>query len=179
MNRDNDKWNKQVTDAVNTQGHHIQSLQRFQNTYETEKQIEALLQLNEKLLSHAVNYTNLILVAGYAGFFAFWASLSDKIPAWMFSLSGFLILLSLVLFIAWEIIKSVWQAFHMRRIGKILAGQKGPKIIAQYEAAFASYQIKTTAVWVFFLVPTVVTGLGAAFCLIGFFAVGLWKLAFC
>lgn len=178
MNRDKDNWTRQVTDTVNTQGRNIQSLQRFQSTYETDKQIEAIQQLNEKLLSHAVNYTNLILVAGYAGFFAFWATLSDKIPAWMFSLSGFLILLSLVLFIGWEIIKSVWQAFHMRRISRILAGQKGPQVIAEYEAAFASYQKKTNAVWVFFLVPTVVTGLGAAFCLIGFFAVGLWKVAF-
>ncbi|MGQ7817250.1 hypothetical protein ACUTAH_16550 [Metapseudomonas furukawaii] len=155
----------------------MQRLQRFQQSYEVDKQIEAIQQLNEKIVSSSVNYTNFILAAGYAGFFAFWATLSERIPAGIYALTGLLILLSLVLFIGWEIIKMVWGAVHMRRISTLLAGQKGPHIVAQYEAAYASYQQRTHAVWVFFLVPTVVTGLGAAFALIAFFARDLWKIA--
>jgi hypothetical protein len=40
-----------------------------------EKQISAFIQLNEKLMSNANAYTNLIMVAGY---FAFWSTLAGK-----------------------------------------------------------------------------------------------------
>lgn len=141
-----------------------------------DKQIEAIQQLNEKLLSHSMNYTNLVLVAGYAGFFAFWSTLTDKVPKWLFALSGFLILLSLTLFIVWEITKMVWQAIQMRTVSETLEGQRGPHVVAQYEAAYATYQKKVTRVWVFFLVPTVVSGLGAALLLMGYFGLDLWTL---
>ncbi|MDH4870983.1 hypothetical protein E8E91_09110 [Pseudomonas sp. BN515] len=173
-----ESWCNAVADNVNELGRQMQKFQRFQQNYEIDKQIEAMQQLNEKLASNAISYTNLILAAGYAGYLTFWATLSGKVPAWLFSLSGFLILTSLTLFICWEITKMVWGAIHMRRVSKLLAGQKGPQIVAQYQAAYASYQKKTNIVWVFFLVPTVVTGLGAAFALIGFFALNLWKLTF-
>ncbi|WP_342245280.1 hypothetical protein [Pseudomonas sp. OTU5201] len=167
-----------MTDNVNEMNRQMQKLQRFQQSHEIDKQIEAIQQLYEKLASSAISYTNLILAAGYGGYLAFWATVSGKVPAWLFSLTGFLILTSLTLFIGWEISKMVWGAIHMRRIDKLLQGQKGPHIVAQYQAAYASNQQRTGTVWIFFLIPTVLTGLGAAFTLIGFFALSLWKLTF-
>ncbi|MFU4332516.1 hypothetical protein ACM726_29895, partial [Pseudomonas aeruginosa] len=76
-------------------------------------------------IAAAFNYTNLILVAGYAGFFAFWSTLSEKVPTLLFSITGLLILISLVLFISWELIKMCWGALYMRKVDRILAGQKG------------------------------------------------------
>lgn len=180
MRRETDweRWAQQVNDSINHLGQHMDQFQNFKNRYEMDKQIEAVQQLNDKLIAASVNYTNLILVAGYAGFFAFWSTLSGKVPTLLFSITGLLILTSLVLFISWELIKMCWGALHMRKVSRILAGQKGPRVIAQYDAAQVDFQRRSNRVWVFFLIPTIITGLGAACGLIGYFAYDLWVQAF-
>lgn len=178
MDRQWVEWAKDISKVIEGQAKDMANLQRFQNSYEVKLQIDAMVQLNEKLQVSAANYTNLIMVAGYVGFFAFGGTLSSKVPDWLFSLSGFLILISLTLFISWEITKMIWLANHMKKISGILAGQKGPQVISQYEAAFTSYQNRSQSMWRYFLFPTIATGIGAALCLVGYFGVALWKIAF-
>ncbi|WCX06208.1 hypothetical protein KK188_10145 [Pseudomonas aeruginosa] len=169
-----ERWARQVNDSINHLGQHMDQFQTFKNRYELDKQIEAAQQLNDKHIAAAFNYTNLILVAGYAGFFAFWSTLSEKVPTLLFSITGLLILISLVLFISWELIKMCWGPLHMRKVDRILAGQKGPHVIAQYDAAHVDFERRSHRVWIFFLIPTTITGLGAACGLIGYFAHDLW-----
>ncbi|MBN0315103.1 hypothetical protein JTM73_33150, partial [Pseudomonas aeruginosa] len=73
------------------------------------------MQLNEKLMTQASNYTNLIMVAGYAGLFGLWSTLVGRLPQWLYALCGLLALLSLLLFVSWEIIKMVWGSLYVKR----------------------------------------------------------------
>ncbi|UZM14595.1 hypothetical protein LZV00_01895 [Pseudomonas kielensis] len=141
----------------------------MKNDQLVDKQIEAFIQLNEKLMSNAVNYTNLIMVAGYAGFFAFWSTLVDKIPAWLFFACGLLITLSLTFFISWELIKMFWSASHIRKTQAILAQSRRQNIVTEYENAIQKFNAEAQRVWMLFLIPSVLTGILAAVMLVGYF----------
>jgi len=43
-------------------------MEEMKNDRMVDKQIDAFIQLNEKLMNNSSNYANLIMVAGYAGF---------------------------------------------------------------------------------------------------------------
>lgn len=157
-----EQWCEQV-------GRIVEGLSEDVQRMKDDQQIEAFIQLNEKLMINATNYTNLIMVAGYAGFFAFWSSLSGKIPALLFAACGLLITLSLTLFISWELIKMFWSAKHMRKAQAILAKSRRPATVAEYEKAFREFNAETQKVWMLFLIPSVATGVLAAVMLVGFF----------
>ncbi|EFW79787.1 hypothetical protein AB9V61_15190 [Pseudomonas savastanoi pv. phaseolicola] len=105
MRRSEGNWHEAVGEAIKAMGADIAEIKRFQQDCERDKNIAMLMQINEKQMTQASTYTNLILVAGYAGFFAFWSTLVAKLPSWVYALSGLLALLSLICFICWELIK--------------------------------------------------------------------------
>jgi hypothetical protein len=166
-------WNEQVTNAVNLMSKEIQEIKKFQRLCEHDKDVATLMQLNEKLMTQATNYTNLVMVAGYAGYFAFWSTLITKLPNWLYALSGLLALLSLLLFISWEVTKMIWGNAHMNRTNKIITASNGPNAINAFTAAYQLYSVKTHRIWTWFLVPTVACGVGAGLLLLGFFC---WKI---
>lgn len=53
------------------------------------------------------DYTNFIIAAGYAAFFALWAGMAKDVAASERLMSGGLIGVSLISFIAWELVKAV------------------------------------------------------------------------
>lgn len=161
-----EEWCEQVNEDIYRLK---EDVQQMKNDQLVDKQIDAMIQLNEKLMSNSSNYTNLIMVAGYAGFFAFWSTLTGKIPAMLFSACGLLITLSLTLFIGWEIIKMFWSAKHMRRTQAILAQSRRPATVADYEKAIQQFNVEAHKVWMMFLIPSVITGVLAAVMLVGFF----------
>jgi hypothetical protein len=160
-------WCVQVNDGINLLQREIEEMKVDRAV---DKQIDALIQLNEKLMSNSTNYTNLIMVAGYAGFFAFWSTLVGKVPAWLFLSCGLLITVSLTLFVGWEIIKMFWSASHMRKTQSILAQSRRQAVVADYEKAIQKFNAEAQRVWMAFLIPSVLTGVLAAVVLIGFFA---------
>lgn len=95
-----EEWSEQIARAIDALNEDVHALKVNSATY---KQVEAFVQLQEKQMSNQASYTNLILVAGYAGYFAFWSTLVAKIPQWTFAVCGLLITVSLTIFIAWEI----------------------------------------------------------------------------
>ena len=56
-----EEWYGQVADAIDRLNKDVQSMK---NEQLVDKQIDAFILLNEKLMSNAINYTNLIMVAG-------------------------------------------------------------------------------------------------------------------
>ena len=169
-------WNDNVTDAVNTMAQEIAEIRKFQQECQRDKDIGALMELNEKLMTHATNYTNLVMVAGYAGFFGLWATLVGRLPDWLYALCGLLALLSLLLFVSWEIIKMVWGSLHMRRTNDMITKPvRGTKPLDLVIAASALHSVRVQKIWLWFLIPTVVFGIAAALLLIGFFAVQVWR----
>ena len=83
-------WNENVADAVNAMAQEIAEIRKFQQECERDKEIGALMQLNEKLMTQATNYTNLVMLAGYAGFFGLWSSVVGRLPDWLYAVSGLL-----------------------------------------------------------------------------------------
>ncbi|KRA33799.1 hypothetical protein ASD68_12680 [Rhodanobacter sp. Root627] len=155
-------------------GRRVANLQAFQAAVEYDKQIKTAQELTTRLQSNASAYTNLVMVAGYAGFFTFWATLSDKLPPWLYAVTGLLIIVSLLLFIGWEITKMIWSALHLNKVQRNLEGKPGPEVLAQFQSSLQQFEKASNQVWVWFLVPTVVCGLSAGFCVLGFF---VWRIA--
>ncbi|MGJ7547601.1 hypothetical protein [Pseudomonas alloputida] len=170
MNSDLDRWCRDIHRVVEGL---VEEVEQMRQEQAVEKQISALIQLNEKLMSNATAYTNLIMVAGYAGYFAFWSTLAGKIPTWLFNACGLAITVSLTLFISWEIVKMFWGAKHMRKTQAILGKRAHPNVLVEFEKAFQDFNSRTQRVWLVFLVPTVVSGIAAACLLIGYFCLSL------
>lgn len=79
-------WERDVVDAVNGMAEEIAEIRKFQEACERDRDIGTLMQLNEKLMTQASNYTNLIMVAGYAGLFGLWSTLVGRLPQWLYAL---------------------------------------------------------------------------------------------
>jgi hypothetical protein len=169
------EFNQQVKDVVDVHGKAINELIAFQRRLEEDKNAALLMQLSEKQMAHATTYTNLILVAGYAGFFSFWTTLSPRLPLWLYSVCGLLALFSLMLFVSWEIIKMIWGNFHIAKTNSMIKKFQGVKLLLLHDASQLQYQIRSQRVWWAFLIPTVLSGLSAGFLLIGFFCLQLWE----
>jgi cation transport ATPase len=172
---DQQEVNQMVKDVVNVHAEAIDDLKNFQRRIEEDKHVALLMQLNEKQMISAATYTNLILVAGYAGFFGFWSTLSPRLPLWLYSLCGLLALLSLMLFVSWEVIKMIWSGFHIAKTNSMIKTIGGEKVLQLFEASQLQYQIRSQRVWWAFLLPTVLSGLAAGFLLVGFFCYQLWQ----
>ncbi|QWB08744.1 hypothetical protein [Pseudomonas syringae] len=154
----------------------INDIKKFQQDCERDKNIAMMMQMAEKRMTQATNYTNLIMVAGYAGYFAFWSTLAAKLPNWLYALSGLLALLSLLLFISWEVTKMTWGTVHLNRINKMITETvRGPNALQTIETASSLHNVRINKLWLWFLVPTLSFGIGAGLLLLGYFAVEVWK----
>lgn len=170
MNSALDRWCRDMHRVVDGLVKEVEEMKQEQIV---EKQISAFIQLNEKLMNNSNAYTNLIMVAGYAGYFAFWSILAGKIPTWLFNACGLAITLSLTLFITWEIVKMFWSAKHVRATQAILAKRPHTNVISEFEKAFQEFSTRSQKLWLVFLVPTVFSGMTAASLLLGYFCLSL------
>lgn len=168
-----EEWSEQIARAIDALNEDVHALKV---NSATDKQIEAFVQLQEKQMSNQASYTNLIMVAGYAGYFAFWSTLVAKIPQWTFAVCGLLITVSLTIFIAWEIIKAFWTAKYFHEVQSILAKSHGPQTIVQLQGVGAAFSKKGRRWWMCFFGTSVLSGLLAAATLIVYFAVELVRV---
>lgn len=176
MRRGEGNWHEAMENAVESVVTEINDIKRFQQDCERDKNIAMMMQMAEKQMTHSTSYTNLILVAGYAGYFAFWSTLVTKLPSWLYALSGLLALLSLLLFISWEVTKMTWGTVHLNRINKmIIKTVRGPNVLQIIDAASSLHTVRINKLWLWFLVPTLISGIGAGLLLLGYFAVEVWK----
>ena len=126
---------------------------------------------------HAQAYTTVVLLAGYAGFFAIWSFLKQDLSKGQVFSSGLLIALSLSAYIIWE----VYQAFHRSRalmgLNKALLDiQNFDKLLAEYKAIEQNRVITLGWVWVFVFGFTLLTGFSAVSILMYAFIDVLWTM---
>lgn len=179
MRRGEGNWHEAMENAVNSVVNEINDIKQFQQDCERDKDIAMMMQMAEKQMTQATNYTNLIMVAGFAGYFAFWSTLVTKLPNWLYALSGLLALLSLLLFISWEVIKMTWGTVHLNRINKMITKTvRGPNFLKIIEAASSLHNVRINKLWLWFLVPNLIFGISAGLLLLGYFAVEVWKTVF-
>ena len=166
------KLSDSMAAPINELRRHVRDLREFQMQVEYDKRIESLKQLTDRLQSGTRSYTNLIMVAGYAGFLTFWVTVENRLPAWLHTVSGFSIITSLFLFLVWETAKMIWTNIRMKQIQQLL-NPADEQSIAKWEKALTALDRQTYRVWPWFLIPCVGFGFVAGLCLIGFF---VWQL---
>lgn len=135
-------------------------------------------QVQKEILSHiyqkASGYTNLVMLGGYASAFGIWHLTKDNLSPERSMVVGFLILTSVILFAGFEVYKMVAHALFFRRLDRIIKAdiqeQERP---GAWQIAWDQYSAQESRVWVFFLIPTVISGFGAGFYLLWIFATNL------
>jgi hypothetical protein len=126
---------------------------------------------------HAQAYTTVVLLAGYAGFFAVWTFLKQDLSKGQVFSSGLLIALSLSSYIIWEI----YQAFHRSQallgLNKAVLDPKNfDTLLAEYKKTQQDRTIRLGRIWIFVFGFTVLTGFSAVSILIYAFIDTLWRM---
>jgi hypothetical protein len=177
-----DQWHlqrclREFENHINQLTREVNSLRQFQESAIQEKQIKAVLEILTRAQTGQMAYTNLIIVAGYAGFLTFWSSLRNNLPPVLYAVSGLLIVLSLLCFISWETTKMILSAVYLRKSEMQLtsSGLSGVDIITKLQQDNSIFDRRVYKLWFWFLIPTVVFGLSSSLCLVGFF---IYKLGF-
>ena len=131
----------------------------------------SLVEQQKQILSHiyqkAISYSNLIILAGYAGIFGIWQFTHKILSNQMTILVALLTSCSLIIFVAYETWKMIAEAIFIRRINKIIEEKITPQErLSVWGQVFTEYARKQSKIWIFFLVPTLLAGFSAAFILI-------------
>lgn len=144
-----------------------------------DKNLRAAHELIATLHSQSVSYTNLIMVVGYAGLLTLWSKLKPDLPPMLFSITGLLIGVSILLFIVWEVIKMVGGQREVRRLrGALVGSQSGSAAIQRFQYQLQKYGTGWANLWLWFFVPTLASGIVATLALLGFFAMTLTEYGF-
>ncbi|MBI4780641.1 MAG: hypothetical protein HY785_04895 [Oscillatoriophycideae cyanobacterium NC_groundwater_1537_Pr4_S-0.65um_50_18] len=171
-----ERWSREVAKNLEGLNREVNDLRRFQANVEYDKQVQTVLEIISRLQTSNASYTNLILAAGYAAFFAFWSTLKSDMPIKLYATSGLLMVLSLMFFIAWEIIKMIWTTLALRSIeGKLTSRPPEPDTMAKFQQEINAFDRRIGRLWIYFLFPTITCGITSGLCLVGFF---VWKLVF-
>ena len=126
---------------------------------------QQLLDAQKELLSFSFNramaYTNLILGAGYAGFFATWSFSRDRLSAHETLWSALLVTLSLLSFVLFEIFKAFYISKTLLGLSRAVAD---PEHLAQrlleWQRDSHAAEIRFGRIWVVTFWFTVLTGVG-------------------
>ncbi|SLN39327.1 hypothetical protein PEL8287_01936 [Roseovarius litorisediminis] len=158
----------------------IHDRQLWINSYDIQKSIEDDRQENieqrfitfqAQLFDKAANYNNIVITFGYAGFFAIWNFVSDRLHSWDTALIALLLGSSLLVFIFWTLSVSFHNAFAMRKLTGIYLAEfenTEDKIaaIVEKESKINLGLMRLQRIWLFVFFFTVATGFSAGLALI-------------
>lgn len=139
--------------------------------------IEAQKEILASTFSQAQAYTNLIIAAGYAGFFGIWSFVKDDLTRGTMFWSALLISLSLAAFIAFEIYGMYYRSVTLIGIANALDdAERFESLILRHRAEEKERAIVFGRLWLGVLSFTVVTGFLALFILLSAFIHGIWMI---
>ncbi|MGO6719531.1 hypothetical protein ACC717_05945 [Rhizobium ruizarguesonis] len=131
--------------------------------------------------SHANSYVTVVVFGSYAGMFAIWSNVKDRLSADMTYWTGMLIAISMMSFVAFEIFKMIILSLNMLAVRKLLIRDMSPEErddlrseISGKANIFLSRVI--IPVWIAALAFTATTGFGAGILLLTAFIRGLAKV---
>ncbi|MFQ2251902.1 hypothetical protein ACK33C_02590 [Aeromonas hydrophila] len=124
------------------------------------RQIEVTKEIYAAASSASSNYTNLIIVAGFAGFLSLLNSLSAKMSALNLYICGFFITLSLLSFISFEVYKMISGSLNLNRVIMLMGNSKLTPVQAldKIKKETDNFNVVNRRLWIFFLLSTIVTG---------------------
>ncbi|WP_323909814.1 hypothetical protein [Aeromonas caviae] len=122
-----------------------------------EKYISEMKEIYSSSWSAAATYTNVIILAGYAGYFGLLSTLKDYVSPLGLLLSGFFMALSLAFFVFHEVFRMAFVGVQYNKIFKDL--EEGDNIFEKMKDNVQKYNVITSRVWLFAFCPTVLFGL--------------------
>ena len=130
--------------------------------------IAKLNQLMSAAHEKSVAYTNLVTVAGYAGFFALWQLAKEYLDRKQVIWSALLMLVSIVVFVLFEIYKSYYTSRRWLELSRILSNPENHNSINQLSSEIESYNlegqrtdVRFGTTWQAVFIVTVMSGLCA------------------
>jgi len=145
-----------------------------------EAEIETKIKVLSAIYDKASAYTNLMIVAAYAGFFGLWQLAKDTLPKDLARWSALLMLISVVIFVAVEVIKMVMvqhSVFSQASTLNTPEVRQSPealnKAFAKIGAAHEQVNFYFRKLWVVALILTILSGMSAASILGYAFVAGL------
>ena len=143
---------------------------------EERRRVNEFIEIQMKVISasyeKAMAYTNLIIVAGYAGFFALWQITKDFLSRNQVLSSALLMLISVVLFVVFEIYKAYYSSRRLLDIGTILNDPENQSSLATLVSEIEKHNldeqkryVRFGRIWHVVFILTVLSGLSAAFIL--------------
>jgi hypothetical protein len=135
-----------------------------------EKQKEVLANSYE----HAKQYSNIIILGGYAGLFAIWNFTQDDLAKWQVLSVGLCALLSLFIYIVFELYGAWLRSTQVNNLMKeLLEAEQLNKFPEEYGKSKSVRVQKYMAVWPYFFFSAILFALIAAAILVYSFISGL------
>ena len=138
---------------------------------------QVLIEISTALYEKSTAYNNLILAAGYAAFFTTWSNTQPFLSEVQSRASVVSILISLLVFILWEIYKMVYTGTVQNQNAVIISASPEDFWLAieKLRTAEQSFLIKVIGAWPIVLTFTLVPGLiGAGFLMWGLITNGMF-----
>lgn len=143
-----------------------------------DRKLEDLLNYFEKLHERSLSYTNLVIGAGYAGYFALWSLARDYILPPLARISLFAMSVSLAIFVLFEIAKMMSisrSIMAVTRLGEARHSSSAEResIIASVLTAHAIEAQRFLRYWARTIGPCIIFGVVGALILMGALLVGV------
>lgn len=136
-----------------------------------DRRLDRLVARHAEQMNRAKEYTNIIIVAGYAAFFGLWAGIAQDIDVRARATAAALLTLSLMAFISWEIISMYYRAESHKPFNELLLQTPyESEFEDSWDAAVAANERiynRYIKAWPWFLIISVFTGLCGAAILFG------------
>lgn len=134
-------------------------------------QIETLEWMKEwaaRMYERANHYTNLVILGGYAGMFGLWQLTKQYLPILEIKIIGISLCLSVLLFASHEVYKMIVAGILLKNVKRLIKQNVQPENFqGVWEGVITDYDLRMSNVWLWFLIPTLITGLGAGLLLLG------------
>lgn len=138
--------------------------------------LERAVEVHAKLFDRASAYTRGVVAVGYAAILGAWGFAKGWMPAAAHALAGLLLIVSVLVFVLWEVYVNVALGLHYASLGERLAGDPAaaPRLVVELENKWARGNARRFAAWKLCLIATVVTGLLGALIIAGCAIRYLW-----
>ena len=141
-----------------------------------DKLYEAQLELMTAAFNKGKAYFNMVIVGGYAAFFALWSFVGDLLSDVQRLWSALLIALSIIFFIVWEITQMFSYSRTLLSLAKLVESpQTFAARIHEHNRNEKQSGTKLALIWIVVFWVTVITAFAGAGILLYAFVLGLWQ----
>ena len=141
----------------------INEVIKFRAEYGCDSHKEQLKETLGNIYEKSTAYTNLVIIAGYASAFTIWQLTKHHMTLDQSMIVGSLLVLSVSLFVAFEVYKMISNTFHLDKLGMIVTKYfDNSELQEAWSIAINANKTRSLRVWKYFLVPTVISAVLAA-----------------